>query len=116
MAIDDAYGRMKSAPLTLTAADFDQLAAVSPRLEADGREAQRQAQLAIVRKSMPPATPKPVKTLVTRAALDKRTEMLIKVVAQGIKERLAPLEQRITDQDARILELEAQIATSKVTA
>ena len=44
----DRAARVKSAPLDLTEHDFDQLAIVSPGIEARAREAQKQAQLAVV--------------------------------------------------------------------
>jgi hypothetical protein len=50
-----AQQRAQNAPLDLTEDDFDQLAVISTRAEADAREALRQAQLALVAARAEPA-------------------------------------------------------------
>jgi hypothetical protein len=58
-AYELAVHRKDSAPLDLTAADFDQLAAVSPDLERQARDFQRAAQLAIIEQRCTKALPAP---------------------------------------------------------
>lgn len=125
----DAYAlaqrRVTRAPLELTEADFAQLASVSPQLETDARDAQQSAQLALVnaRTSAPlhtkaaPATPT-TRTTLTQADVDLIAEGIgteLFPIFQNHKAKLATLEQRITEQDARILELEAALASRTVT-
>jgi hypothetical protein len=53
-AFELAHARMRLAPIELTGADLDQLGTIDPALETKGREAHRQAQLAIVQQHTAP--------------------------------------------------------------
>jgi hypothetical protein len=129
-----AQQRAKSAPLELTEHDFDQLATISTRQETEAREAQKQAQLAIVQanaaKSAPlqtkaaPAAPETMEEFLARygtkhvsyqtlyeatgALLEKWAEMNERNKERN--RRLDALEQSNAELSARILELEAQRA------
>jgi hypothetical protein len=137
-AFEIAHQRVKSAPLELDGADFVQLGIVSTQLEADAREAQKQAQLAIVAQREPapvqtkaaPAVKAPEtleefverygKKPVTWRGLMKVIKVSDDVFVDAIKElrgRADTFEQANKDLSARILEIEAQrAATSKVGA
>jgi hypothetical protein len=100
-----AQARVKSAPLDLTEADFDQLAIVSKGLETEGREALRHAQLALVQ------THRPVTTKVkTYKFTDQTLEVIATAVANLVKEALAKPKAEIEALKTRVLELEADKA------
>jgi hypothetical protein len=122
-----AHVRMKTAPLELTEADFDQLGIVSPGLQTEAYEARRLAQLALV----PPVPDPPLVTkaadlgpapddvaeflkthgseAVTWTGLDEVVNILIEM-SKGLKGRIDTLEQTNTALQSRVLELEAQAA------
>jgi hypothetical protein len=135
-----AHERMKSAPLDLTDRDFEQLEIVS---HAMATEAHRAKGLAILAAAQQPAPDAPKRGQQLRAYFDTTsddetiaehcarapisatplayfgkllafaTDMNAKNIERNT--RLDALEQRIKEQDARILELEAQ-AAAKVNA
>ena len=115
----DAYAvaqqRVQSAPLALTEDDFDQLHIVSPALERDAREALRQAQLAVVQQRAVTTKSLPAARTSTANQWDGAAETIVTLIAANInpaKDRIAALERRNAELEARVLELEAQHAAS----
>jgi hypothetical protein len=112
-----AYARMKTEALALTESDFDQLAIVSPRLEADAREALTQAQLAIVRAHALKSTAQTPKSRLTRADLQLLADGLLPVLRTFVEKLKtletsnANLEERCVALELRLLELESRTVT-----
>jgi hypothetical protein len=124
-AFELAHARMRLAPIELTESDLDQLATVDPVLETKGREAKRQAQLAIVQQHTPTLQAKSVKAApetleefverygtktVTWAGLSKVLTETDGVFVKAI----TALKQRYETLEARVLELEASAAARTV--
>jgi hypothetical protein len=119
----------KSDPLSLNEWHFDQLAIISKRRETDAREAQRQAQLAIVtahRVTSAPlftkAAPAALKDWVnkdgTRTVSYKKLDIVVDQIFKVLREVLdkeAALEQANRELSTRVLELEAQAAARTET-
>jgi hypothetical protein len=132
---DAACVLAQSAPLDLNEFHFEQLAIVSPRLEADAREKVRTAQLAIVRANQAAAQTKAAesaapddtddgltwKQFVAKYANEPMTlgtvVAIIAPLEKAWKDMNARNEQRnvkIAALEARVLELEAQAAARTV--
>ena len=106
-----AHTRLRQAPLELTDVDLAQLAIIDPALEVKGREAQRQAQLAIVRQHQPVLETKQMPAPAPRAHalakwFDSYTDAFL----------LPLLKDLFGKQKDRIATLEAEIAALKATA
>ena len=109
-----AQARMKSMPIELTESDLDQLAIVSPRLEADAREARKQAQLALVRPTPALVTKSVTPTAKRRALTTQDYPEIADAIVAGIKRALEQPKAEIESLKNRILELEAQAAARTV--
>jgi hypothetical protein len=122
-----AHARLRLAPIELSETDLEQLATVDPALETKGREAKREAQLAIVRQhTAPPLQTKSIKAAppetldefvgrygtktVTWAGLTKVLSETDAVLVKAI----TALKQRCETLEARVLELEASAAARTV--
>jgi BMFP domain-containing protein YqiC len=125
----------KTAPLDLNEAHFDQLRIISTHSETRAREAQKAAQLAIVQAhtekaatlqtKAAPAAERAIKDWVNKdgtrtvsyktldVCLDSLFAVLRPMLAKE-RDRVKALEQRVTEQDNRILELEAALASRTV--
>jgi hypothetical protein len=123
-AFELAHERMRRAPLELTETDLNQLGSLDPKLEAEGHEARRAAQLVAVRKNMPALQTKTASPVdrsqlpVTRKFLHKNLEtfadQLGTVLVEVLKQTVLPLKEQIAQLNARVLELEAVIASQVV--
>ena len=112
-AFELAHARMRLAPIELTEADLDQLGSIDPALETKGREAHRQAQLAVVQQHAPiqtQASSTDDRRPVLRKHLPAFVEGLAHEIAVTIRKaldgplcagRLAALEQRIAELEAK---------------
>ena len=111
---------MRGAPLELTESDLAQLECLDPKLEAEGREARKQAQLAFVHKNMPVLQTKDASPVdrsqlpVTRKHLHKQLEASADQFGDALidvlKKTVVPLKEQIAELKARVLELEASAA------
>jgi hypothetical protein len=121
-----AQQRVKSAPLDLTAADFEQLGIVSTRLETEAFEALRHAQLAVVQ-----ANKSSVRTLAdadltwdqfvakhaTMPMTLKNVEAVVaplRTMWDDMNEKNKERNTKIAALEARVLELEASAAARTV--
>jgi hypothetical protein len=135
-----AQQRVKYSPQHLTDDDFLQLGIISERLEEDARFAQKSAQLAMQKAAVTPVVAPVLETkhaavtvepdsmkawlqkygkhAATCESLSAATDVIFGVLEKNfgiVRARIEALDQRIREQDTRILELEASAAArSKV--
>ena len=113
-AFETAYAKIATAPLTLTAADLDQLEVISPTIERTGREALRQAQLAIVQKHVLQTKDASPVDRSRRPVLHKHlvefADQVGTVLAELMQQNVLPLKDKIAQLESRCLELEADRA------
>jgi hypothetical protein len=93
-AYADAHERMRSAPLTLTADDLEQMAAVSPALVDQAHQLQKMAQH---HPTVSTGTTTRTKTMSTPEAMAAESVKFIKCALAPVLARLAEAEQEIKD-------------------
>ena len=91
---------MRLAPIELTASDFEQLGTIDPGLETKGREAHRQAQLAIVQQHTPiqtkDARPDRARRPVTRKQLETFADRFGTLLIEMVARTSMPLREEVT--------------------